>query len=131
MKKKQSAGFYALILGAVLSVAGLVTYGSVRYTMSLVRYFLIAAVVLAAVVVVLTFTVGYKSVFSAVTVINAALMAAAAVYGASLMVNQIGYVIAGLDEMSTINSFITYTVITVISMLVYIVASFLPMAKEA
>lgn len=131
MKKKQSAGFYALILGAVLSVAGLVTYGSVMYTMSLVRYFLIAAVVLAAVVVVLTFAVGYKSVFSAVTVINAALMAAAAVYGASLMVNQIGYVIAGLDEMSTINSFITYTVIAVVSMLVYIVASFLPMAKEA
>lgn len=131
MKKKQSAGFYALILGAVLSVAGLVTYGSVMYTMSLVRYLLIAAVVLAAVVVVLTFTVGYKSVFSAVTVINAALMAAAAVYGASLMVNQIGYVIAGLDEMSTINSFITYTVIAVVSMLVYIVASFLPMAKEA
>lgn len=131
MKKKQSIGFYAMILAAILSVAGLAVYGSVMYTLNLVRYLLIAAVALAAVVIVLTFVIGHKSIFSAVTVINAALMAASAVYGASLMVNQIGYVIAGLDDMSTIQSFITFTVIAVISMLLYIIASFLPMAKEA
>ena len=47
------------------------------------------------------------------------------------MVNQIGYVISGLDGMDTIMSFIIFCSLAVVGMLVNIVASFLPIAKEA
>ena len=58
------------------------------------------------------------------------LAAAAAVWGAELMVNQIGYVIAGLDEMGTIMSFIYYEVVMVVTLLVCIICSFLKQTKD-
>ena len=66
-----------------------------------------------------------------IPVVNAALMASAAVWGASVMVNQIGYVISGLDGMDTIMSFIIFCSLAVVGMIINIVASFLPVAKEA
>ena len=47
------------------------------------------------------------------------------------MVNQIGYVVSGLDGVETIQSFIIFCVICVLGMLLNIVASFLPMAEAA
>ena len=58
-------------------------------------------------------------------------MASAAVWSASVMVNQIGYVISGLDGMDTIISFIIFCSLAVVGMILNIVASFLPVAKEA
>ena len=63
--------------------------------------------------------------------LNAALMASAAVWSASVMVNQIGYVISGLDGMDTIISFIIFCSLAVVGMILNIVASFLPVVKEA
>ena len=47
------------------------------------------------------------------------------------MVNQIGYVISGLDGMDTIISFIIFCSLAVVGMILNIVASFLPVVKEA
>ena len=63
--------------------------------------------------------------------LDAVLMASAAVWSANLMVNQIGYVISGLDGIDTIMSFIVFCALAVISMLLNIIASFLPMAKDS
>lgn len=131
MKKNKAVGFYFAAIAAVLSVVGVVLYGSVMYRYTPVYYMLGAAIAVAVIGLGGTLAMGHKALFSAVPVINAALSASAAVWAASLMVNQIGYVIAGLDDMSTINSWIVFMVITVAAMLLNIIASFLPMAKEA
>lgn len=131
MKKANGTGFYILVVAAILSVVACVMYGSVMYKYQPVYYMLGAAIALGCLAVVLTFVMGSKGIFTLVPVINAALMASAAVWSASLMVNQIGYVVAGLDGMETINGFVYFCVVCVISMLLYIIAAFAPLYKEA
>lgn len=128
MNKKKAGGFYLTVAAAVVAILGIVLYGSVMYKMNEVYILLAAAIVLGVLAVVLT---GRTSVANLIPVVNAALMASAAVWSANLMVNQIGYVIAGLDGMDTIQGFVVFCTAAVIGMLLNIVASFLPMAKEA
>lgn len=129
MKNTKKAGaFYLTAVSVILAAVGLVLYRSVMYKMTLV-YGLLAA---ALVVGVLGILLAGKTVLANVApVIDAALMASAAVWSANLMVNQIGYVVSGLDGIDTIQSFIAFCVVAVIGMLASIVASFLPMTKEA
>ncbi len=99
------------------------------YTFQPVYYFLAGAIVLAVLSFVL---VGFNKVITGfIPVVNAVLMASAAVWSASVMVNQIGYVVSGLDGIDTIMSFIIFCSIAVVGMILNIVASFLPVAKEA
>lgn len=128
MNKKKAGGFYLTLAAAVLALAGVVLYGSVMYKMNAVYILLAAAIVLGVLAFVLT---GKSTVVSLIPVVNAALMASAAVWSANLMINQIGYVIAGLDGVDTIQSFIVFCAVAVAAMLLNIIASFLPMAKEA
>lgn len=131
MKKANGIGFYFMAIAAVLAIVACVMYGSVMYKYQPVYYMLIAAIVLGVLAIVLTLVMGGKGIFGLVPVINAALMASAAVWSGSLMVNQIGYVVAGLDGMETINGFIFFCVLCVVGMLLNIIASFAPMYKEA
>jgi hypothetical protein len=128
---KKAISFYLTIIAAILSVVGIVLYGSVMYRLTEVYYMLIAAVVLAVIAIVLPMVIGDKAVFNLIPVLNAVLMASAVVWGTNLMVNQLGYVYAGLDGIDTIMSYIYYVAVVAIAMLLNIVASFLPMAKEA
>ena len=109
---KKSAGFYFTIVATILFIVGTVMYTSVMYTNTVVFVMLALAIIWE------------------VPVIGAVLAAAAAVWGAELMVNQIGYVIAGLDEMGTIMSFIYYEVVMVVTLLVCIICSFLKQTKD-
>ena len=131
MKKANGIGFYFLAIATVLAIVACVLYGSVMYKLPAVYGFLGAAIALGCLAVVLSLAMGGKGIFSVVPVINAALMGSAAVWSASLMVNQIGYVVAGLDGMETISGFITFCVLCVIAMLLNIIASFAPLYKEA
>ncbi|MCF0134683.1 MAG: hypothetical protein HUJ72_12520 [Blautia sp.] len=124
--KGKTAGFYMTIVAALLSVVGAILYGSVMYKLNMVYGFLIAAIVLG----VLAFLLGKTSVVNLIPVVNAVLMASAGVWAASLMVNQIGYVVAGLDGFNTIQSFVIFEVVAVLAMLLNIIASFLPMKKN-
>lgn len=131
MKEKKAKGFYLSMAGAVISLLCVFVYGMVMYRMTPVYLMLAAAVVLGIIGFLLYGKFGNRAVFALLPIINAALMASAAVWGVSLMVNQIGYVISGLDGMDTIMGLIYFEIAAVISMLLNIVASFLPMAKEA
>lgn len=128
MNKKKAGGFYLTLVAAVLAIVGVILYGSVMYKMNAVYILLAAAIVLGILAVILT---GKTAAVNLIPVVNAVLMASAAVWSANLMVNQIGYVIAGLDGVDTIQSFIVFCVLAVIAMLLNIVASFMPMVKEA
>ena len=127
-KNKKSIGLYLTLVAGIIAIVEAVYYGKVMYTFQPVYYFL-AAIVLAVLSFVL---VGFNKVITGfIPVVNAALMASAAVWSASVMVNQIGYVISGLDGMDTIMSFIIFCSLAVVGMIINIVASFLPVAKEA
>ena len=127
MNKKKAGGFYLTLAAAVLAVVGVILYGSVMYRMNAVYILLAAAIVFGALAFVLT---GKTVLASLIPVVNAVLMASAAVWSANLMVNQIGYVISGLDGIDTIMSFIVFCALAVIGMLLNIIASFLPMARD-
>lgn len=127
---KKSAGFYFTIVATILFIVGTVMYTSVMYTNTVVFVMLALAIIWEVLIIVLSGKFGDKAFFNWTPVIGAVLAAAAAVWGAELMVNQIGYVIAGLDEMGTIMSFIYYEVVMVVTLLVCIICSFLKQTKD-
>lgn len=127
---KKSAGFYFTIVATILFIVGTVMYTSVMYTNTVVFVMLALAIIWEVLVIALSGKFGDKAFFNWTPVIGAVLAAAAAVWGAELMVNQIGYVIAGLDEMGTIMSFIYYEVVMVVTLLVCIICSFLKQTKD-
>ncbi len=126
MKKgKLTIGFIFSLIAAVLALVACIVYTQVMYTMTPVYILLIAAVVLACLAFVL-------KPFPAeiLPVVNGFLIASAAVWGAKNMVNQIGYVVSGLDGIETIQTWIVFTAIAVVAIIVNIIAGFLPQRKQ-
>lgn len=122
----KAVGFYLTAAAAVLALAGIVVYGTVMYKFTPV-YILLAAAVIAEIVSV----VMKKQVFcEVIPIINAVLTASAAVWSAMVMVNQIGYVIASLDPISTITTYIVYLAVAIAAMLFNIIAAFMNQEKE-
>lgn len=128
MKKylaNKAAGFYLTAAAAVVALAGIIVYGSVMYRFTPVYVLLAAAVVVEIAAVILK----NRAFGDVIPVINAVLTASAAVWSAMVMVNQIGYVIASLDPVSTITSYIVYVAVAVIAMLLNIIAAFMKQDK--
>ena len=127
MKNKFGIGVFLALLAGILAAVAAGLYMTVMYRMSQVYVFLLASTVLAIVGLVIATKVPKLSGY--IPVIMAFLLAFAAVRGTELMVNQLGYVVAGLDGMDTIMSYIQFVSVTAVAMLVSIVASFTKMAK--
>ncbi len=127
--KNYAIGFYAYTLAAVFAIIAAVLYGKVMYTTKMTYIFLGAAIAVFVVGALLARKFGLSPVFSIFLVADCVLLSLAAAFGASLMVNQIGYVVAGLDGMDTIRSFIVFEVFTVLSLLCTMVAAFAPTVK--
>ena len=128
MKARKTTGSYLALAGGILAAAAIVLYRNVMYIYQPVYYFLAGAVAAA----VICFLIGgaLPRLAGLCTVAGAALMASAAVWGTSLMVNQIGYVYARLDGVDTIRSFIIFTCVSAVGMILFIAASFLPVAAQ-
>ena len=130
MKNKQLApAAYLSIVAAVLAAVACLLYKKVMYTYQPVYYMLIGAAVLGVLGFLLAKTA--PGLANYVPVVMSFLLFSAAVWGTYLMVNQLGYVVAGLDGMDSIMSYIVFVAITVVAGLFTIVAAFLSMAKEA
>ena len=129
MKNKKASASFLIVLAGVLAIVSILLYGKLMYTYQPVYYMLGGAIVLALAGFALSGKLPKFSGYFPICV--AALLASAAVWGSQLMVNQIGYVVAGLDGIETIMPWIYFLAVTVIGMLLSIVASFLPMAKTA
>lgn len=127
MKNKKGIASILIVLAAVLAVVSIILYGSVMYKFTPV-YFMLAG---AAVVALAGFAIAGKlpTLSGYFPICVSVLLASAAVWGSQLMVNQIGYVVAGLDGPETIMPWAYFLGVTVIAMVVSIVAAFLPMAK--
>ncbi len=129
MNQKKSVGFIFTLIAAALSLAALVVYTQVMYKLPGVFVFL----VLEILVCVCLFVLSKKDTiaFDFLPILAAILDAAAAGAGFYLMVNQIGYVIAGLDGVDTIMTFIVFEALALLAMIVNIIGNFLPLRKEA
>ncbi len=127
MKNKKGIASILIVLAAVLAVVSIILYGSVMYKFTPV-YFMLAG---AAVVALAGFALAGKlpTLSGYFPICVSVLLASAAVWGSQLMVNQIGYVVAGLDGPETIMPWAYFLGVTVIAMVVSIIAAFLPMAK--
>lgn len=121
----KSGGFYLTALAAILTLVALITYNSVMYTLTLTTVLLVVALVLELVPLFLNIPL----LTGVAPVVNTVLNGAAAMASASVMVNQIAYVISGLDQMSTIASYIVFASVAIVAMLVNIVAAFLKWEK--
>ena len=129
MKNKLGIASVLALVTAVLAVVAAFLYKSVMYQYQPVYTMLYAA----AIVAVLGFVIATKvpRIAGYVPIILAVLMASAAIWGTQLMVNQLGYVVAGLDGVETIITYIYFVFFAAAGMLISIVASFLKMAKPA
>lgn len=122
--KDKAIGFYFTLIAAILSAAGMILYNNVMYKIPLVYVFCLIAVLLTSIVVLSAFMGKTKKIFHFLPVVNAALMSSAAIWAVYLMVNQLGYVVAGLDKKSTIMGFVYFEIVVFLSILLNILASF-------
>ena len=125
MMGKFKRGFSVLltVVAAILAIVAAILYRGVLYRFQPVYIMLITAAVVGALRYVLA---GFMPrLASYCPIVMAALLASAAVWGTQLMVNQLGYVYAGLDPISTIMTWIYFMAFTCVGMLLCIVASFM------
>ena len=115
--KNKTIGFYMTLLAAILSIVACVLYVKVMYTLPVVYVFCVAAVVLTVIVIAASAKKTESKLYGLLPVANAILMASAAVGGVNLMVNELGYVVAGLDSFDSIMSFVIFEAFAVVSMI--------------
>jgi hypothetical protein len=127
--KNKTVGFYITLVAAILSAIACIIYRSVMYRLGAVYMLCIIAVLIAIATVVMSVKNGSNKIYDFVPVVNAVLMASAAVWGVNLMVNEIGYVVADLDTFDAIQSLVVFEVVAVISLILNIVASFMKQYK--
>jgi hypothetical protein len=127
--KNKTVGFYITLVAAILSAIACIIYRSVMYRLGAVYMLCIIAVLIAIATVVMSVKNGSNKIYDFVPVVNAVLMASAAVWGVNLMVNEIGYVVADLDTFDVIQSLVVFEIIAVISLILNIVASFMKQYK--
>ena len=122
-KFKRGLSVYLTVVAGILAIVAAILYRGVMYRYQPVYYMLIAAAVIACVRYVLA---GFMPrVASYLPICMAVLLASAAVWGTQLMVNQLGYVYAGLDGVSTIMTWIYFVGFAAAGMVLSIVASFM------
>lgn len=122
-KFKRGFSVFLTLIAGVLAVVAAVLYRSVPYRFQPVYVMLICAAAVAGLHYLLA---GFlPRIASYLPICMAALLASAAVWGTQLMVNQLGYVYAGLDPLSTIMTWIYFVGFTAVGMLLCIVAAFM------
>ena len=127
-KNKVGFGAYMAIVAGILAIVACVLYRTVMYQFKPVYYMLIGAAVVAVLGLLLANALPKFANYFPVCM--SVLLFSAIVWGSMLMVNQIGYVIAGLDGLETIMSYFIFVGFTLAAGVVALVASFLPVGQK-
>ena len=127
-KNKLSVAAFLSIVAAVLALVDIFLYRTVMYTYQPVFYMLAGVIALAAVGCLLGLVA--PKLANYIPICMTFLLASAIVWGSMLMVNQIGYVIAGLDGVETILTYIFFAGFTFAAVVISLIAAFLPMAQK-
>jgi len=131
MKSKKSVGFILFIIAGLLAVAAAVAYRSVMYTEPKTYVCLLAAVAVIVVATLLAGKFGNSVLFSIFTIAASVLIAYGITLGTGKMVNQIAYVVTGLDPFKTITTYVVFAVLAVLALVFTWLAAFVPTVKEA
>ena len=130
VKAKKSIGFFIIAAAAVVGIVSIALYGSSYNTDSKAYGFMIAAVIVAAVALVVGQVAGKGNIVNWGGVCAAALMAAGLGWSLTVMVDAIGYVISGLFQFSTLQSYITFAIVAGISWALFLIGSFTGIVKD-
>jgi hypothetical protein len=122
-KNKLGAAAFLSIVAAVLALVDIFLYRTVMYTYTPVYYMLGGVIVLALLGCVLAKVA--PRIANYVPIGMVFLLASAIVWGSMLMVNQIAYVISGLDGVDTIVSYIFFAGFTFAAVVISLIASFM------
>ena len=122
-KFKRNFSVFLTLIAGVLAIVAAFLYRSVPYRFQPVYVMLIAAAVVAALHYLLAGFMPRTAAY--LPICMAALLASAAVWGTQLMVNQLGYVYAGLDPLSTIMTWIYFMGFVLVALLLSIIAAFM------
>ena len=128
-KNKLGFGAYMSIVAGILAIVACVLYRTVMYQYQPVFYMLIGAAVLAVVGLLIAKSV--PTLANYIPILMVFLLFSAIVWGSMLMVNQIGYVIAGLDGVDTILSYFIFVCFTLAAGVVALIAAFLRTGEKA
>ena len=128
-KNKLGFGAYMSIVAGILAIVACVLYRTVMYQYQPVFYMLIGAAVLAVVGLLIAKSV--PTLANYIPILMVFLLFSAIVWGSMLMVNQIGYVIAGLDGVDTILSYFIFVGCTLAAGVIALIAAFLRTGEKA
>lgn len=129
-KAKVSLGFIILVAAAAVSAVSLVLYRTAYSTNNNAYGFMIAAIVVAVIALAINATGKGGAIINWAAPVCAALYAAGLGWSLTSMVDAIGYVISGLFEFSTLQTYISFCIVAGISWLLYLVCGFMGIDKK-
>lgn len=127
--KNKALGFYLAAVAAVLSLVGVIVYNSVLIKESTVTTLMIIAIVLCAGTAVLSKLIDKQWIVALLPVASSAVLTFAIGTAFTPMIDQIAYVISGLDPISTISALIAFVVIAVVALIASVVSCFVSHEK--
>jgi hypothetical protein len=126
---KRTIGFYIEFAAAVVGLVSAGLYGSSMIITKNTYTFIIAA---AAVAIISSFAATKNpKVFNWGAPLAACLMAAGIAYSITVMSDPIGYFISGLYTINDLKTWITFMIVAGVSWLLYMIAGFTGMVREA
>ncbi len=128
---KRALGVYLGIVVAAFGIAGFVLNGTVANRVGTVSTLLLAAAILEIAGVILVMATGPRPIYNLISIVTVTLFAYALVLSFSSQMNQLGNVVAGLDEASSLQHFLTFVAVTGVGLLLSIITNFLGKAKSA
>lgn len=128
---KKTLGFYLSALSAILALVGVVLYGSVPQTHSMVRPLLIACVALS--VLVLAINAG-KAKFAGgnlLPLVSALLCMAAVGLSIGPMISTVVFAFMGMSPMSSAQGYLVFAGVAIAAWLLSVIAAFPGIVKKA
>ena len=125
---KKAAGFYVVLVSAVLALVSVFLYSGAMITVSNTRIMLIISVIVAALALALAGKLS-PAITGWAGPICAVLTGLGIFFSVNVMADPIGYVISGLYVFSDIQGYIIFMVVAIIAMILDIVAGFMTFTK--
>ena len=127
---KKTLGFYLSALSAVLALIGVILYGSVPQTDSMVRPLLIIGVVLSVLILAAS-TKGKLPGGNLLPVVNAVLCMGAVGLSIGPMASTVVFAFMGMSPMSAAQGYLVFAGVSAAAWLVSVIAAFPGIAKKA
>lgn len=122
-------GFYVSAVACVLTLIGLILYGSAANQLPIVRTLLIIVLAVEALAFILSLG-KFRPFLNLSMPICAVLMAAMLILSFSTQLDALGYAVAGLYTMDQVMPFIRFAAVAAVAFLLFIVSSFMQYGRQ-